>query len=150
MTENREALIQHYQRMREGLLSAIAGLTDDQMSEPTIDGWSVKDHLSHLALWDNIRAGEVERISAGYNSVWRMNGDQDAVLNSLSHELRLSLSPDQAKWELAASRQRLLAAISSITERGLDASLYGEAGLHSTHEELHTGWIRRWRGERGY
>jgi uncharacterized damage-inducible protein DinB len=149
MAEDRDALLHHYREMRKELLSAIASLSDEMMTEPSLDGWSVKDHLAHLALWDDIRASEVVRISSGHDSAWRMTGEQDRAYNALAHDLRLALSLDQARWELATSRQRLLDAISSATPRGLDASLYGEAGLRSGHEAQHTGWIRRWRGERG-
>ncbi len=149
MAENKQALLRHYQEMREGLLSSIAGLSEELMTEPSLDGWSVKDHLAHLAFWDEIRTSEVERISAGYSTAWRTSGDQDETFNRLIHDLRLMLSLDQVKWELTASRHRLLAAIMAATERGLDPSLYGEAALRSTHEEVHTGWIRRWRAQRG-
>lgn len=149
MAEDRDALVRHYREMREELLTAIDGLSDELMTEPSLDGWSVKDHLAHLALWDDLRASEVVRISAGHNSAWRMTGDQDEAYNALAHDLRLALSLDQVRWELAISRQRLLDAISSATARGLDASLYGEAGLRSLHEGVHTGWLKRWRGERG-
>jgi len=149
MAEDRDALLEHYRRMREELLSAVDGLSDELMTERSLDGWSVKDHLAHLALWDDIRASEVVRISAGHDSAWRMTGDQDGVYSALGHSLRLALSVDQVRWELAASRQRVLDAIASATPRGLDASLYGEAGLRSSHEAAHTGWIKRWRGERG-
>lgn len=149
MAEDRDALLQHYRRMREELLAAIDGLSDELLTERSLDGWSVKDHLAHLALWDDIRADEVVRISAGHDSAWRTTGDQDEVFNELGHALRLSLSLDQVRWELATSRQRLLDAIASATPRGLDGSLYGEAGLRSSHEAAHTGWIRRWRAERG-
>ena len=149
MGEDRDALLQHYRQMREELLSAIEGLTDELMTEPSLDGWSVKDHLAHLALWDDIRASEVVRVSAGHASAWRMTAEQDEALNALAHHLRVGLSLDQVRWELATSRQRLLDAISSATALGLDASLYGEAGLRSSHEALHTGWIKRWRSEKG-
>ena len=149
MAEDKETLLQHYWQMRQELLSAIEGLSDELMTEPSLDGWSVKDHLAHIALWDDIRASEVGRISAGHDSAWRMTGEQDGIYSALGHALRLALSLEQVRWELAASRQRLLDAISSATPRGLDASLYGEAGLRSSHEAVHTGWIRRWRGERG-
>ena len=149
MTENRDALLQHYRQMREELVSAIDGLSDALMTEASLDGWSVKDHLAHLALWDDIRASEVMRISAGHDSAWRMRPDQDTAYNALGHSLRVGLSVDQVRWELATSRQRLLDAISAATPRGLDGSLYGEAGLRSLHEAQHTGWIKRWRGERG-
>jgi uncharacterized damage-inducible protein DinB len=148
MAEDREALLQHYRQMRDELLAAIDGLSDKQLTEPSLDGWSVTDHLAHLVLWDEIRASEVERISAGHNALWHMRREQTETLNALVHALRRSLSPDQARWELARSHERLLDAITSATPRGLDGSLYGEAGLLSTHEAEHTGWIRRWRGER--
>lgn len=149
MAEERDALIQHYRQMREELLAAIDGLSDELLTEPSLDGWSVKDHLAHLALWDDVRAGEVARISAGHASAWRMTDEQGETYNGLGYALRRALSLEQVRWELATSRQRLMDAISSATPRGLDGSLYGEAGLRSSHEAAHTGWIKRWRGERG-
>ncbi len=146
--EDRDALVRHYREMQSALLSAIEGLSDEAMAERSLDGWSVADHLLHVADWDDIRATEVARVSAGYDSAWRTTGDQDEAYSTLSHDLRLSLSPAQTKWELATSTQRLLDAISQATERGLDGSLYGEAGLRSTHRAQHTGWIKRWREER--
>ncbi len=149
MVEERDALLQHYRQMREELLAAIDGLSDELLTEPSLDGWSVKDHLAHLALWDDVRAGEVARISAGHDSAWRMTDEQGEAYNALGYALRRALSLEQVRWELATSQQRLLDAIASATLRGLDGSLYGEAGLRSTHEAAHTGWIKRWREERG-
>lgn len=149
MAEDRDELLRHYESMREGLVEAIAGLSDERMTEASIDGWSVKDHLAHIALWDDIRAAEVTRISAGHASAWRMSGRQDDEFNALSYELRRDLSLAQARWEFEVSRQRLLDAIRAATPDGLNASRYGEAGLRSSHEAEHAGWIRRWRGERG-
>jgi hypothetical protein len=148
MAENRDALLKHYRETRVELLAAIDGLSDEALSEPSLDGWSVKDHLAHLAFWDDIRAAEVVRISAGHESAWRMRPEQDEALNEIVYDERRNLSPGQVRWELETSRQRLLDAIASATERGLDASLYGEAGLRSRHEAQHTEWIKRWRSER--
>jgi uncharacterized damage-inducible protein DinB len=149
MTEDKDALLDHYRQTREELLSAVDGLRDELMTETSLDGWSVKDHLAHLAHWDDIRASEVMRISAGHDSAWRMTGDQDEAYNALAYDLRLALSLEQVRWEIATSRQRLLDAISSANARGLDASLYGEAGLRSSHEAEHAEWIKRWRRDKG-
>jgi hypothetical protein len=119
------------------------------MTDPSLDGWSVKDHLAHIALWDEIRASEVARISAGHESAWRMSGEQDGAYSGLGHTLRQGLSVAQMKWEIATTHQRMLDAIAAASPRGLDGSLYGEAGLRSNHEAAHAGWIKRWRGERG-
>jgi uncharacterized damage-inducible protein DinB len=148
MTENRDDLLRHYRESREKLLAAIDGLTDDQMSERSIDGWSVNDHLAHLALWDDIRAAEVERISAGHESAWKMTDEQDEALNAAGHELRRSLSAAQARWELESSRRKLNAAIAAATAPGLDPSRYGAAPLRSEHEGQHAGWLQRWRTDR--
>lgn len=150
MAEDRDALLQHYREMREELLAAVDGLSDERLTEPTLDGWSVADHLAHLALWDDVRASEVARISAGHASAWRMSGEQDDAHNALGHALRRGLAPAQVRWELATSHQRLLDALAAATPHGLDASRYGEAGLRSTHEAAHTAWIARWRSERRY
>lgn len=148
--EDRDELLREYQRSRGRLLAAIDGLTDDQMTERSLDGWSVTDHLAHLAAWDEVRAQEVERISAGHRSAWRMTQQQDVDFNAISYALRQSMPADQARWEITQSRSRLLAAIASATPEGLDASRYGEAGLRSGHEAMHVQWIERWRREKRY
>jgi hypothetical protein len=151
MVEDRGALIEHYRQMRAYLLAAIEGLSEQQMSEPSLDGWSVKDHLAHLAFWDDLRTAEVTRISAGFESAWpHLDEAETEGLNQLTQRARKGLSVAQVRWELAASRERLLVAIMSASERGLDGSHYREAGLRSTHEGAHTAWIRRWRAEKGY
>jgi len=149
MAEDKQAILHHYRQTREDLLAAIEGLADAQLTERSLDGWSVKDHLAHLAVWDDVRAAEVERISAGHESTWRMTQAQDEAYNAMSYDLRQNLTPAQVLWELETSRQRLLSAITSATPRGLDATLYGEAGLQSGHEAQHTDWIKRWRQEKG-
>ena len=150
MPENRDDLIRHYHESRDKLLAAIDGLSEEQMSDPSIDGWAVKDHLAHLALWDDIRADEVERISAGFESAWKMTEQQDDDHNATGYELRKSMSAAQARWELERSRRKLLDAITAATPRALEPSNYGAAGLHSGHEDQHSTWIARWRGEKGY
>ncbi len=148
MPEDRDALLDHFRQMRAALLAAIDGLSEARLVEPTLDGWSVKDHLAHLALWDDLRASEVERISAGHQTAWHMPG-RDHEYSGLAYDLRRDLSLAQVRWELATSHRRLLDAIASASPLGLDASRYGEAALPSTHEAQHTEWILRWRAEQG-
>src|SRR5690242_1557696 len=136
--------------MRGQMQAALRGLTPEQMTETSIDGWSVKDHLLHIALWDEIRADEVARISAGQATAWKMSGEQDAMFNELSYSLRRELPLEQAMWEWEDSRRQLLAAISAAPESAFDPSRYGEAGLVSHHESQHAGWINGWRARQGY
>jgi uncharacterized damage-inducible protein DinB len=149
VVEDRDALVEHYREMRGRLLASLSGLPDDLLTAPTLDGWSVKDHLIHLAFWDRIRAAEVIRISAGHDSAWRMTEAQNDVLSGLAYDLHHALPLEQVRWELATSHERLLDALSNATTVGLDDSRYGEAGLRSDHEAEHIGWIARWRAEQG-
>ncbi len=147
MDARADDLIRHYREMRAATLAAIAGLGPGEMSDPAIDGWSVKDHLAHVALWDEIRAAEIERISHGFAAAWRIP-EEDHILSDLGYRARRSLPLDQVLWEFARSHRGVLDALAAATERGLDGALYGEAGLRSTHEAAHAGWILRWRQER--
>lgn len=140
-------MLRHFRDMRAEMLAAIDGLSDDQLTERSLDGWSVKDHLAHLALWDEIRAAEVVRISAGHGSAWQMTEEHVTAFNAMSDEFRRELTLEQVLWEMETSRTALLDAIAAAAPRGLDGSLYGEASLRSTHESQHAAWIRRWRGE---
>lgn len=143
-------LIRHYGESRARILAAIDGLTEEQMSEPSLDGWAIKDHLAHLALWDDIRAAEVERISAGHESAWKMTEQQDDAHNATGYELRRSMSAAQARWEFENSRRKLVDAICAAPPDALDPDRYGAAGLRSQHEGQHASWIERWRGEKGF
>jgi uncharacterized damage-inducible protein DinB len=150
MPEDRDALIAHYRNGRADLLVAINGLSDAEMIAPTLDGWSVKDHLAHIAMWDELRAAEVNRISAGYDASWRLTDAQDDAYNALSYEARRDFSLEQARWELANSHERLLEALAAAAARAFEDERYGSASLRSGHDAEHAGWIRRWREEQGF
>ncbi len=145
----RDELRQHYERSRATMLAAIDGLSDGDMSIAAIDGWSVKDHLTHVTVWDEIRASEIERISAGFEPAWRPMTDAEVEsFNNLIERMRSSLPLSQVMAELESSRAGVLAAIAGATERGLDETRYGEAGLRTDHEFEHADMIRRWREQR--
>lgn len=150
LPEDRDALIAHYQATRAAMLAAIEGLTEEQMTERSHNGWCVKDHLAHVTFWDEIRAAEVERISAGRESAWRLTSEEDETLNDMVTRARWDHPLAQVLAEFEESRRRFMDALERATPEGLDASRYGEAGLVSGHEAEHAGWIREWRAERGY
>ncbi len=145
MAETRDSLLRHFATVRSRLTASLDGLSEAQMTEITLDGWSVKDNLAHIAFWDDLRADEIIRISAGFDSVLKMTEQQDHELNAMAYELRRNLSPAQILWELRHSRQRLVDAIGAATARALDPDAYGEAGLMSTHDAQHADYIRNWR-----
>jgi hypothetical protein len=146
--EAREDLIQHFRSTWAGLVATIEGLGEDMFLERTGNGWSVKDHLAHLAFWDDARADDIERISAGYESAWRLAQGSD-LLNAIVHGARSALSVEQVRFEADRAHQRVLDALSSAGDRALDPALYGAASLRTTHALDHAQDIREWRVRRG-
>ncbi len=50
---DKKELLIAMQTSREALSGAIAGLSDDELQTPGVNGeWSVKDILSHLSMWE--------------------------------------------------------------------------------------------------
>ncbi len=81
MAENKDELLQHYRRTREGLMSAIDGLSDEQMSEPSLDGWSVKDHLAHIY---NEVGYELRRRMSAAQAKWELERSRKHLLDAIS------------------------------------------------------------------
>lgn len=150
MPESRESLLVHYRAMRAQLKASIQGLGAARMSETSIDGWSVNDNLAHIAFWDDLRADEITRMSAGHASVLRMTPTQDHELNEMMYEFRRNISLAQVMWELERSGERLFAAISAAPAEALEPERYGEAGLVSSHGAAHAEYITAWRRAKGY
>jgi hypothetical protein len=48
----REQLLERIERSWASLDALVAGLTESGRTTPGPDGWSVKDHLAHLAAWN--------------------------------------------------------------------------------------------------
>ncbi len=148
--DERGDLQEHYRRMRAELLMLLDGLSDDQMLERTLDGWSVKDHLTHVAFWDELRAADIRRISAGFESACHISEEQVEVLNEINHALFADCSLAQAWWEIEQAHEEVLAALATASPRGLEPEHYVGVGLQSDHEAEHIGWIRAWRERMGY
>ena len=148
LQQTRDEIIRHLWGIRTQFLSAIEGLSESQMVEPTIDGWSVKDHLNHLAFWHDLRSSEIVRISAGYEHAWPLSVDSQE-LNDIVQPARSNLRLAQARWEYESALQRTIMAVANANERGLTQSYYGEVGLSTTHDLGHAELVRKWRQERG-
>lgn len=146
----RQELIDTYTRMRAELKQTLDGLSDLQMQERTLGEWSVKDILAHIVAWDELRAFDIERVTAGGMSPHHdITDEQDEAINQLTAELRRDLPLDQVRWEFDYTRHRVIEAIERAPEAALDPASYGRAPLLSTHDEAHAEQIREWRRQHG-
>jgi len=134
---------------RAELVQAIDGLSEAKLTEPSLDGWSVKDHLAHLAQWHEVRYLDTLRLAAGKQSAVNSTPEQDELFNQVTAGWRRPLSLEQVMWELATSRQRVLDAVEALGSEGLERALQKEWPLRTGHESEHAGYIRLWRQSQG-
>lgn len=133
------------------VVAATAGLSDEQMSRPAIGGWSVKDHLSHLTVWHEMRFHEVSRIArGGQPACLPFTDEQLEALNTLTVALRRHLPVSQVLADLEFARSLVAAAIAGCPEEALDQKRYGEVGQTGVQHDLgHAETIRAWREREG-
>jgi hypothetical protein len=138
---------------RRGLLRALAGASDDELTRRAGDGaWSIRDVLAHIAAWDGLLAGSIAAWLDGAAPPEPV-GDID-LFNAQTAE-RASGEPVAATLiALAGAHEELLAAIERAGGRGgaftypwgehgdLSQAADDEAG----HEREHTKEIAAWRG----
>ena len=90
----RRAVLAAFEASQAAILAAIDGLAEAQLTERSIDGWSVKDHLAHLAQWHELRWLDLTRLAAGYESA--VNSTPDAGRGVQRYDGRLARLPVMA------------------------------------------------------
>lgn len=149
------AQIEHSWNALRGLISQ---LSESQLTQArSADGWAVKDHLAHLAVWERsalaIVRGEPRHMALGVDEDVYVNGDFNQM-NALIYAQNRDrpLAAILAEWDEV--HQQLLAALTALTDADLQRPdtdfLPGERGfpLFSRivgntieHYEEHHGWF---------
>lgn len=151
LTANQQ-LITELEHARKRLLTAMDGLSEEHASQPAPDGWSVKDHLNHLALWDEMRFFEISRIARGGRPSFQPAEEADlAWINGPTVAMRRSLSLTQVLADLMFARDLVMQAVAMCPEERLDQRLYGEIGIAggAGHDIGHAKVIEAWRRKEG-
>lgn len=120
--KNKQETLVVMAREREALDQVLAGLTDAQMTAPGKDGWSIKDHLMHLAAWEQGIVALLNKRSR-YAAMglsrdeWRnKNGDE---MNALIHERNKARSLANVRAAFHDSHQQMLEVLNRLTEEDL-------------------------------
>lgn len=133
------------------IAGAIEGLTEEHASKQSIDGWSVRDHLSHMCVWHEMRTMEIMRISrGGMAAMPEVNDEQLEAINRTFAELRRRLPLTQIVADLNFVRGLVREAIQNCPEDALNESKYEELGITGTgHDMEHVETIEAWRKREG-
>lgn len=160
---SKDELLAQVQAGWDDLQAFLNGLSDDQLTIPTdAAGWTVKDHLSHLAAWEDgvhaLLVGESRSERMGIDAhtwaeIWRL-GDFDAA-NDLVRQLHRHKSASEVLELVRTVHGRLVEQIRGMSDDDLrrpyksyDPTSTSENPITRTiigntfgHYEEHKEWI---------
>ena len=153
-------LLARIQRSRLALERTLAPLTEAQMTAPGPTGWSIKDHLAHLAAWESGVVALLNRRSrfAAMNlEAAVVQGMTEEEINEVIYQQHAGLSLAQVRDQLDAAEREmrqvlqrlddheLLAPYASFLPEGSagrqDPVLYAIAGNTYEHYDEHREYI---------
>jgi hypothetical protein len=118
-------LVAHIDNARDQFIAALDRLSEAQMLGPTDPaGWSVRDHLTHLAAWaDGIAALLRRQDRWAAMGLMMNNPESDALdydtINERIAVLHRELSPSAARAWLVAAHDRVRSAILALSDTEL-------------------------------
>lgn len=162
-TTTKSKLVADIQQNWTRLASAVGGLTEAQLTGlPDAEGWTVKDHLLHLAQWERsaifFLQGRPRHVSLGVDEALFLKGT-DTAINAAMFQRTRNLPVSEAFRQLSDTHQQLLALLEPLTDADLEkryqAYLPGEPGAENKttafpviannstdHYVEHLGWIQ--------
>lgn len=121
----------------ERVRAAIADVTEEQASATGPDGWSVKDHLTHLTLWHEMRFFEINRIArGGLPSMPLTTEEQVTPLNDAIAMYRRGLPLGQVVADLEFAWSMVEQAVAASPEERLEHGFSGEIGPLGTGHDI--------------
>ena len=153
LAESKRELLDLIHRSRGALEQQIDGLNDETLTRAPAGGWSVKDHLAHIAAWERFvlarlaGSSEAEAFDLDAAELMRMNTDG---VNAILYRRSRDLLPVRVRDEFRASHQALLDAPAAIDEARLfqsvaedDPRLWMEKIANDSyrHYAEHRAWI---------
>jgi hypothetical protein len=154
--ESKAALLGRIRAARAALEGAVGRLDEAALTRPGPDGWSIKDHLFHIAAWLRKTAavlnGQPGHAALGVPEDLYEHGDEDGI-NALLQQRSQPLPLAEVLREFRASHADMLAYLEAQPEAALTAPYNpGDRADHRRvvdavasntyeHDAEHAGWI---------
>lgn len=142
-TGARAALLDRVDRSWNELVATVDALDERQLTAPGPDGWSVKDHLSHLTRWEEYLLARLDgrdgRPELGLES--GQEGGEDEI-NAALQRSDAGRPLEEVRRRLTETHARVAARLETLEAADLEQRLPVIEGNTSGHFAEHTGWIR--------
>jgi hypothetical protein len=138
----RSTLIDRVNRSWDDLRATVDRLDEGQLSAPGPEGWSVKDHLAHLARWEEYALSLMD--GGDGKAALGMGPEQEDVedINAVLQRRDAGLAPAEVRELLEAAQRRVVARLETLDEAVLERHLGSiESNTHE-HLDEHAAWIR--------
>jgi hypothetical protein len=136
------------QRIDDGwrrLTELVEGIDPTTFVQPVQDDWSPKDHVAHVAAWEEFLLAILEKRDRHRSmGVGDLRGKETAEINDAVFQARRGLAPDEVRTSLAETHRKVRAAIESLPDSDLRRprsdfqpdSADGESGEESLVDEI--------------
>jgi hypothetical protein len=163
--QTKATLLERNQRAFDALEELLRPLDDQLLSRPAPSGWAIKDHLGHLAAWQNgitaLLQGRPREDAMGISAA-AQDGKNEDQINDLIYRANAPMTPTQMKELLRDAHHKMAAQIEAMDNEdfykpyaaflpsgddGPDRPVLGWiVGNAYEHYEEHIGWIREMLG----
>ncbi len=155
---NKAELVARIRQSRAALEQALGRLSDEQMTQPGPDGWTVKDHLAHLTAWEQgiaaLLQGHPRHTAMGVDEATFLQGDEDQT-NAMIVECNRERSLADVMRACEDSHRQIIALLEGMEEAALflpyshyqpgvdrkDPVVYWVVGNTFEHYDEHRRWI---------
>jgi len=153
--------MEHLTADRQALEEVISGRSAEELTRPGPEGWSVKDHLAHIAAWERsglaLLAGENRAAAVGISD--ELYNDEDVnASNEAVRKVDADRSLEDVLAEFRRVRAETITAVTALTDEDLRKpySFYQPtdpdndqtpviqalAENSTEHDREHTAWIK--------
>ena len=115
-------LLERIERSRSELEGTLSSLSEEQMTKPGPSGWSIKDHLAHLAVWELGIAALLSRrprFAAMQVEEAVAQGKSEEEINDLIYRRHAGLTVAEARQVFEGAHRQLLEALQALGDEDL-------------------------------
>jgi hypothetical protein len=142
---NKAELTQRISDSRTALEEMLNSLSQEQLIQPGSSGWSIKDHLAHLAAWE-LGIAELLRCRPRFAAMQVeeavSQGKSEEEINDLIYHQHTALPLDEVMQKFREAHSQLLAVLNELDDKDLlkpYASFAVEGG--TTQQKPVVNWI---------